>query len=107
MYAQFIAINANFRFKLKNRGVNDPELGFRRSYFVENLAYTHHVSENTHEEEARCILQNGSQSSDSGFRSQVVEANSTWLTKRTHAEVRTTSRLGLSRRSVCAIVLSF
>ena len=39
MYAQFIAINANFRFKLKNRGVNDPELGFRRSYFVENLAY--------------------------------------------------------------------
>jgi hypothetical protein len=55
MYAQFIAVDANFRLKLKNRGINDPELGSGWSYFVENSAYTHHIKENSHEEEVRFV----------------------------------------------------
>lgn len=59
IYAQFIAIDANFRLKLKNRLINDPELGSGWSYFVENSAYTRHVNENAGEEEARHVLNDG------------------------------------------------
>ena len=55
MYAQFIALDANFKLKLKNRQINDPELGSGWSYFVENSAYTQHVEGNENEEEeVRC-----------------------------------------------------
>jgi hypothetical protein len=61
IYAQFIAIDANFRLKLKNRSINDPELGSGWSYFVENLAYTRHLEKSLDdEEEARNIPNNGS-----------------------------------------------
>lgn len=52
LYAQFITVDANFRLKLKDRQINDPELGSGWAYFVENSAYTHHVKENLYEEEA-------------------------------------------------------
>lgn len=55
IYAQFIAIDANFRLKLKNRQLNDPELGSGWFYFVENSAYTSHVEKSLIEEEVRCI----------------------------------------------------
>ena len=55
IYAQFIALDANFRLKLKNRQINDPELGSGWFYFVENSAYVCHVKKDLHEEEARCI----------------------------------------------------
>jgi hypothetical protein len=51
VHAQFIAVDANFRLKLKNRQINDPELGSGWSYFVENSAYTRHVAKNPHEKE--------------------------------------------------------
>jgi hypothetical protein len=51
IYVQFIAVDANFKLKLKNRRINDPELGSGWSYFVENSAYTHHVANNTHDQE--------------------------------------------------------
>lgn len=38
-----MAIDANFRLKLKARGVNDPELGSGWAYFVEQLDYAEHV----------------------------------------------------------------
>ena len=62
VYAQFIAVDANFRLKLKNRQINDPELGSGLSYFVENSAYVKHVEKNTpeeeeEEEEVRCAYQ--------------------------------------------------
>ena len=44
MHVQFIAVDANFWLKLKNRHINDPELGSGWSYFVENSAYTRHVA---------------------------------------------------------------
>ena len=55
IYAQFIALDANFRLKLKNRQISDPELGSGWFYFVENSAYSRHVKQNLHEEEARCV----------------------------------------------------
>ena len=51
MYAQFIAVDANFRLKSKNREIKDPELGSGWSYFVENVAYTQHVAANPREED--------------------------------------------------------
>ena len=48
---QFIAVDANFKLKSKNRQIKDPELGSGWSYFVENAAYTHHVVNNPHEKE--------------------------------------------------------
>lgn len=55
VYAQFIAVDANFKLKLKNRHINDPELGSGWSYFVENSAYTHHVANSQHDKEVRHV----------------------------------------------------
>ena len=54
MYTQFIALDANFRLRLKNRKINDPELASGWFYFVENSAYTDHVATHTNQEEVRC-----------------------------------------------------
>ena len=51
LYAAFLAVDANFRMKLKNRCINDPETGSGWTYFVENQRYTEHVSQKTHEKE--------------------------------------------------------
>jgi len=59
VYAQFIAVDANFRLKLKNRQISDPELGSGWSYFVENSAYTRHVANNSHETEVGRVLGDG------------------------------------------------
>jgi len=56
MYAQFIAVDANFRLKSKNRQVKDPELGSGWSYFVENTAYTQHVAANPREEDVSFFM---------------------------------------------------
>lgn len=51
LYAQFIAVDANFKLRLKNRKINDPELGPGWSYFVEDSAYTHHVANKQYDKE--------------------------------------------------------
>ena len=58
MYTQFIAPDANLKLKLKNRHVNDPELGSGQSYFVEELTYVQHVanSQHDHDEEVSYVL---------------------------------------------------
>ena len=56
MHAQFIAVDANFRLKSKNRQIEDPELGSGWSYFVENTAYVQHVVNNPHEADV-CTFQ--------------------------------------------------
>ena len=53
IYAQFIAVDANFKLKLKNRRIEDPELGSGWSYFVENSQYTRHVGRNLREKDVR------------------------------------------------------
>ena len=59
VYAQFIAVDANFKLRLKNRQISDPELGPGWSYFVENSAYARHVAKNSHEKEVGCIRNAG------------------------------------------------
>lgn len=58
VYAQFIALDANFKLKLKNRQINDPELDSGCSYFVENSAYVDYIANNPRKDEkdVRCIL---------------------------------------------------
>ena len=51
LYTLFLAVDANFRLKLKNRGINDPDIGSGWAYFVENQQYTKHVSQNTNDVE--------------------------------------------------------
>ena len=47
MYSLFLAVDANFRLKLKDRKIKDPEVGSGWAYFVENNRYIEHVSQNT------------------------------------------------------------
>lgn len=51
----FLAIDANFRLKLKNRGIKDPELGSGWAYFVEEKKYNTHVKKHFQEKEVRTI----------------------------------------------------
>jgi len=44
LYSHFLAVDANFRLKLKSRGIADPEIGSGSSYFVKNGRYSEHVS---------------------------------------------------------------
>ena len=57
MYTQFIALDANFKLKLKNRCVNDPELGSGWSYFMEESTYVQHIanSQHDHDEEVSYV----------------------------------------------------
>jgi len=51
LYSCFLAIDANFRLKLKSRGINDPEISSGWSYFVGNEQYSKHISQKTIETE--------------------------------------------------------
>ena len=51
LYSCFLAIDANFRLKLKSCGIKDPEIGSRWSYFMENKQYSRHISQKTIEME--------------------------------------------------------
>lgn len=44
LYSYFLAVDANFRLKLKSRGISDPEIGSGWSYFVSSKEYIEHVS---------------------------------------------------------------
>ena len=55
LYALFLAIDANFRMKLKRRNICDPEMGSGWSYFVKNLKYNKHVSQKTVEREVSSL----------------------------------------------------
>ncbi|KAF9782109.1 hypothetical protein BJ322DRAFT_1009547 [Thelephora terrestris] len=47
LYSLFLAVDANFRLKLKDRKIHDPEIGSGWAYFVENKKYIEHVSQIT------------------------------------------------------------
>lgn len=51
LYSLFLAVDANFRLKLKSRGITDPEIGSGWSYFVEPKQYNEHISQKTTEVE--------------------------------------------------------
>ena len=43
LYSLFLAMDANFRLKLKSRGIRDPELGSGLAYFVNNAKFEAHL----------------------------------------------------------------
>lgn len=46
----FIAIDANFRLKLKMRGIRDPELGSGLAYFVNTPKFEAHLNSRVDED---------------------------------------------------------
>ncbi|KAI0037592.1 hypothetical protein FA95DRAFT_1614058 [Auriscalpium vulgare] len=52
-YATMLAVDANFKLKLKDRGFEDVELAPGWSYFVENEAYAKHCNNYVDEEEMK------------------------------------------------------
>lgn len=55
LFALFIAVDANFRLKLKARGIRDPEIGSGWTYFVEQLEYEKHVRKHWDEKDVRSL----------------------------------------------------
>jgi hypothetical protein len=51
LYSLFIAIDANFRLKLKTRGIKDPELGSGLAYFVNTMKFEEHLKSRIDEDE--------------------------------------------------------
>lgn len=51
LYCLFLAIDANFRLKLKVRGIKDPELGSGLAYFVNITRFQEHLKNHTNEDE--------------------------------------------------------
>lgn len=49
LYSLFIAIDANFRLKLKTRGIKDPELGSGLAYFVNAKEFEAHLKDHIDE----------------------------------------------------------
>jgi hypothetical protein len=43
VYTLFLAVDANFKLKRKNRGIDDPELAPGWASFVEEGAYQNHI----------------------------------------------------------------
>ncbi|KAF9784125.1 hypothetical protein BJ322DRAFT_1109984 [Thelephora terrestris] len=50
LYSLFIAIDANFRLKLKSRGIKDPELGSGLAYFVNASKFDEHLGDRVNED---------------------------------------------------------
>ena len=51
LYCLFLAIDANFRLKLKTRGIKDPELGSGLAYFVNTVKFQEHLKNHIHDNE--------------------------------------------------------
>ena len=65
LYSLFLAVDANFRLKLKDRNIKDPEIGSGWAYFVEHNRYIEHVSQRTDDVEVSESHSSGSQYSRS------------------------------------------
>lgn len=78
MYSLFIAIDANFRLKLKTRGIKDPELGSGLTYFVNAEKFEAHLKGYADEEDVSIpdMLLFWTESSRVN-RSRLAEQNST------------------------------
>ena len=51
LFSLFLAIDANFRLKLKSRGIKDPELGSGLAYFVNTAKFEAHLKNHTNEDD--------------------------------------------------------
>ena len=52
LYSLFIAMDANFRLKLKSHDIRDPELGSGLAYFVNNANFGAHLKNHVGEDNA-------------------------------------------------------
>ena len=70
MYSLFIAIDANFRLKLKACGIKDPELASKLAYFANNGKFEVHLKDHTDKDNVSisCFL-----SLDQEFTHQEIE----------------------------------
>jgi hypothetical protein len=51
-----LAMDANFRLRLKARGIMDSELGSGWAYFVEESEYAAHIKKNMEDKDVSLIL---------------------------------------------------
>ena len=51
LYSLFIAMDANFRLKLKSRGIRDPELASGLAYFVNDAKFEAHLKNHVGEDD--------------------------------------------------------
>ena len=51
LYSLFLAMDVNFRLKLKSRGIQDPELGSGLAYFVNAGKFQAHLKNHTGEDD--------------------------------------------------------
>jgi hypothetical protein len=51
LYTQFLAIDANFKLRLKERGINDPELSPGWAYFVQEEGYQNFIKDHVDQPE--------------------------------------------------------
>ena len=56
LYSLFVAIDANFRLKLKSRGIKDPELGPGLAYFVNTPKFEAHLKDHVGEDDVSASL---------------------------------------------------
>lgn len=56
LYSYFLAVDANFRLKLKSRGIKDPEINSGWSYFIAPEEYDKHISRKTAETEVSLLI---------------------------------------------------
>ena len=55
LYSLFLAIDANFRLKLKTRAIKDPELGSGLSYFVDTIGFQEHLESGVNQDEVSLL----------------------------------------------------
>lgn len=77
LYCLFLAIDANFRLKLKTRGIKDPELGSGLAYFVNTVKFQEHLKNHVHDNEVSSSILSVLNYTNNRGRSRPVALSST------------------------------
>jgi hypothetical protein len=99
LYCLFLAIDANFRLKLKTRGIKDPELGAGLAYFVDTVKFQNHLKNHVHEEDVSLSISLVLNDVDDLDRSRPVGQNSMQLIKQIQGYQRISQFLASVRLS--------
>ena len=77
LYCLFLAIDANFRLKLKTRGIKDPELRSGLAYFVNTVKFQEHLKNHVHDNEVSSSILSVLNYTNNRGRSRPVALSST------------------------------
>jgi hypothetical protein len=77
LYSLFLAIDANFRLKLKARPIKDPEIGQGLAYFVNMAKFQKILTNGAHVEEVSPFTSLASDQTNNRNRSRPVEQSFT------------------------------